>query len=773
MKCHQRYRLLSGLLIWLPLLGQTAADTEFFEKRIRPVFAAKCSQCHNSKTKMGAVDLTSGEAFQQAVNEASLISASNPEDSRLLRLLGWEDKVKMPPTGKLPAEDLKTITEWVKAGALWPGVSKAKADTKWPAGFDERAKYWSFQPVKPQTPPAVKNAKWVQSPIDNFILAKLESKGIQPAKPADKLTLLRRVTFDLTGLPPTEQEIREFTADTSPEAFHKVVERLLASPRYGEKWGRNWLDIARYADSTGNDEDHRYPHAWRYRDYVINSFNSDLPYDQFVREQIAGDLLPSPDGHINKQGIVATGFLAVGQKAIAQQDKKKMLYDVYDEQVEVVGKSILGLTVACARCHDHKFDPILTKDYYSMTSIFASTKSFEDPSPNVAKLLNTPLVEPEVFSAYKAQQETIRKKQFAIEDLVQIGSERFHKEQSLKLAAYMVAARKVAAGAKAADVAREASLREDLLNRWVKYLDKGIANGPDLESWVNLKADATPAEVLAEAQKYQNKSLETLAAWTEKIQRWRVNYKRAVEAADMPPPERPRFDVTMDRFFNDVFLAGGPFASGGKKNTNTEDLLTPVEQAQLKTMRDELESLKKNAMPEPDMACAVQEGEPVQQHVFIRGDYNSPGEPVAKTFPLVLASTRDPKVTKGSGRLELAQWLTMPEHPLTPRVMVNRIWNWHFNEGIVRTPDNFGLMGEKPTHPELLDFLAKQFVENGLEREGDASHDPAFQHVSDGQQCHRRTAAARSREQALVALCAAQTRRRGIARFHACHRRHA
>ena len=418
------------------------------------MFASKCSGCHNAKTKMGGLDLSSGDAFHKSAEAGALISAEKPEESRLLRLLRWEDNVKMPPTGKLPAEDVQAITEWVKNGAIWPGSVAPKSDIRGNSSFEERKKFWAFQPVKPQTPPAVKSAAWLKSPIDNFVLAKLEEKGLAPAAPADKMTLLRRVTFDLTGLPPTEQEMRAFAADASPDAFAKVVDRLLASPRYGEKWGRNWLDVARYADSTGNDEDHRYPHAWRYRDYVIDAFNKDLPYDRFVREQLAGDLLPAKDGSgINRQGIIATGFLAVGQKAIAQQDKKKMLYDVYDEQIEVVGKAFMGLTIACARCHDHKFDPILTKDYYALTSVFASTRAFDDWKPNVSKLLNTPLVPAPVFAAYKAEQDHIRNKQFAADDLLQVGVERFHHEQSQKLASYMVAARKVAAGASLADTA--------------------------------------------------------------------------------------------------------------------------------------------------------------------------------------------------------------------------------------------------------------------------------------------------------------------------------
>lgn len=707
-----RYRLLSALLVCLPLFAETPESTEFFEKRVRPVFAAKCHSCHNAKSKMGALDLTSAEAFQKAAAEASLISREKPAESRILRLLSWEENVKMPPTGKLGQEDLQALTDWVKAGAVWPGAAQPKADSKQQASFEERKRFWAFQPVTHPAPPAVKDTRWVQSPIDRFVLAKLEEKGVQPAPPADKMTLLRRVTFDLTGLPPTEQELQDFVADTSPDAFRKVVDRLLASPRYGEKWGRNWLDVARFADSTGNDEDHRYPHAWRYRDYVIEAFNKDLPYDQFVREQLAGDLMPGPPGKVNREGVIATGFLALGQKAIAQQDKKKMLYDVYDEQIDVVSKTFLGLTVACARCHDHKFDPILTKDYYAFTSIFASTKSFEDWKPNVSKLLSTPLVEPEIYQRYKAEQDYIRNRQFAADDVLQVGVERFHREQSQKLADYMIAARRVAAGANVADVAKERSLREDLVNRWVKYLSKGIANGPDLEPWVALKPDASPDEVAAVAKTFQDRSLKTLAAWTERLQKWRESYKKAVADANMPPPARPKFDVASDRFFDGVFLAGGPFAPG-RKDSAGEELLTETERADVKRIRDEVADLKKKAMPEPDMACAVQEGDAVEQRVFVRGDYNSLGDPVTKGFPVVLASAHDPKITKGSGRLELANWLTQPDHPLTARVMANRIWYWHFGEGLVRTPDNFGKMGERPTNPELLDYLATQFAANG------------------------------------------------------------
>ncbi|HEX5084402.1 MAG TPA: DUF1549 domain-containing protein, partial [Blastocatellia bacterium] len=356
----------------------TSAQEEFFEKRIRPIFAASCQRCHNPRSKVAGLDLTTAEAFQRGGDGGPVINKEKPEESRLLKVVGYDGEMKMPPSGKLKDHEIADLTEWVKMGAPWPGsVTPAPlAITRVASGggpknpaaksFSEEEKaFWAYQPLRAlsaQAPAQIKDEAWAQSPIDRFILRKLEDKNLKPAPPADKMTLLRRATLDLTGLPPTANEMRDFLADQSPDAFNKVVERLLASPRYGERWGRHWLDVARYADSTGNDEDHRYPHAWKYRDYVIESFNNDLPYDQFIREQVAGDLLPAKNpGEVNRRGIIATGFLALGPKAIAQQDKKKMLYDVYDEQVDVTTKAFLGLTVACARCHDHKFDPILTK----------------------------------------------------------------------------------------------------------------------------------------------------------------------------------------------------------------------------------------------------------------------------------------------------------------------------------------------------------------------------------------------------------------------------
>src|SRR5262245_25043733 len=328
---------------------QAVAQQEFFEKRVRPILANSCQRCHNSRAKVGGLDLTTAEGVQRGGDNGPVINREKPEESRLLKVIGYEGEIKMPPSGKLKDHEIAALTEWVKVGAPWPDPIPPADSESWPKSpnarsfTEEERSFWAYQPVKAMkeiAPQQVNGEAWAQSPIDRFILRKLEEKNLKPAPPADKLTLLRRATFDLTGLPPTEYEMRDFLADQSPDAFGKVVERLLASPRYGERFGRHWLDVARYADSTGNDEDHRYPHAWKYRDYVIESFNNDLPYDQFIREQLAGDLLPAKDGgEVNRRGVIATGFLALGPKAIAQQDKKKMLYDVYDEQVDVTTKA--------------------------------------------------------------------------------------------------------------------------------------------------------------------------------------------------------------------------------------------------------------------------------------------------------------------------------------------------------------------------------------------------------------------------------------------------
>ena len=376
----------------------TPQDIEFFESKIRPLLVRNCHRCHDSEERAGGLDLTSAQGFSEGAATGPIVSPGDPSSSRLIEVLSYEGRLKMPPDRRLPPTLLADVRTWIERGAPWPGadldaVPLATRKQNQPFTAEEKA-FWFYQPIADPEPPEVDDESWVRTDIDRFILAALERDGLTPAPRATATTLLRRATFDLTGLPPEVETIDELGADASPSAFDEEVDRLLESRRYGERYGRHWLDVARYADSTGNDEDHRYPWAYRYRDYVIRAFNDDLSYDQFVREQIAGDLLPPPAGEeINRHGIVATGFLALGPKAIAQQDKQRMLYDVWDEQVDVTSRAFMGLTIACARCHDHKFDPIPTGDYYSLVGMFASTRSFEEPSTHVSQLLFVPLVD--------------------------------------------------------------------------------------------------------------------------------------------------------------------------------------------------------------------------------------------------------------------------------------------------------------------------------------------------------------------------------------------
>jgi len=716
------WRFTSSLLLFLAgtcpalLRAQTDTSLEFFEKKIRPLLAENCHACHNAELKTAGLDLSTAEGFFAGGPSGPLVSREDPSSSLLLKVVSYEERLKMPPMGKLSGEQIAGLEQWVGMGAPWPGAEWPELRSKKKAGkeagsagvFSEAERnYWAFQPVRDPAPPEVRNEAWVSNAVDRFILARLEEEGLEPAPPADKLMLLRRATFDLTGLPPTEQEMEDFLADDSPDAFAKVVERLLASPRYGERWGRHWLDIARYADSAGNDEDHRYPYAWRYRDYVIRAFNEDLPYGQFVREQIAGDLLPPADGReINRRGIVATGFLALGPKAVAQQDKKKMLYDVYDEQINVLSKTFLGLTVACARCHDHKFDPILQKDYYALAGIFARTRNFEDAQSHVSKLLFRPLVPEEEYGRYLAHREKLLETQFAMEGVIAAEESRYAEALVPSLAGYMRGARDVLdEGAAVEETAAALRLKPRILARWVEFLRPREQQREYLREWF----EAEPGEAIHAAREYQCRYEQRLAEWNRRLDQWRETRRRMLKEMNMPPPPKPEFDREKDLFFHDVAFDGGPFALSEE---DYERVFRPESLESLKRLRAELKTLEETAPPEPDMACAVEEDEPVEQALFIRGDHNNPGETVQRGFPRILAGENHID-TGQSGRLELANWIARPDNPLTARVMVNRIWLWHFGEGIVRTPHNFGKLGDEPAHPELLDFLARRFVESG------------------------------------------------------------
>jgi len=567
--------------------------------------------------------------------------------------------------------------------AQTPDSPKKKAYTQGQRNF------WSFRAIKDPGPVPT---------IDSFILAKLNEKGLAPAKQASKLELIRRATLDLTGIAPTEQEIDAFLADQSPDAFAKVVDRLLASERYGEKWGRHWLDIARYADSTGADEDHRYPYAWRYRDYVISAFNRDMPYNMFVKEQIAGDLMPSPEGGVNVEGIVATGFLSIGPRLIAEQDKPKMLYDFIDEQIDTTTRGILGLTVACARCHDHKFDPIATADYYSLAAIFANTKSFSRiGTGGVSDIYYAPLAPADVVLQWNEQQAKLANQRRRIAALQDHEAEAYAAPLRPRVAEYMLATRHPEAAA---------GLDPVVLKRWTKFLTPDKDPNPLLDRWYK----ATEANEKEIAAAYQKDFDTEFAGWSAKRTKWNAFLSAATDGTALParPPLK-------DGDF--MFLSAVMFDRGnGPLNLPEPEMAKNYPEKTsfaIAYFRVKLADWTRDGPQEPPMASAVTEGKPVTQHVLIRGNTAAEGEVVPRRFPTIIAGDDQPELPPGSGRLQFAEWLASDKNPLTARVFVNRVWGWHFGDGLVRTTSNWGLLGEKPSHPELLDYLTARFIEDG------------------------------------------------------------
>jgi mono/diheme cytochrome c family protein len=689
-------------LATMPLLGQQGP--EFFETKIRPVLAENCYACHGAKMHIAGLDLSTAASFAKGGERGSLVDHASPDKSLLLTAVSYLGDFKMPPKGKLKPEQIENLSAWVKGGAAWPGGSVAPQPTQTVAKYrftKEQREFWAFQPIRDPALPAVTNTAWVKSPIDRFILSELEKKALAPAPPADKPTLLRRVTYDLTGMPPTREEIAEFLADKSPNAFAKVVDRLLASPRYGERWGRHWLDVARYADSAGDDDDNLYPYAYKYRDWVIDAFNKDMPFDRMVRLQIAGDLLPADKpGEVNTEGIIATGFIALGQKPLTEQNKPQMLYDIADEQLDTTGRALMGLTLGCARCHDHKFDPIPTADYYSMASMFHATRTLDIVDKLVSTVLMVPLAPKDVTSRYREHEDRIKSKTLQMDAVVGKAGEARADGLIAQAAAYMVAA---------ARNEKPAGLDSDLIDRWAKYLTPGNEVRPHLIKWNEAVAGGKADVIEASAKEYQH-ALETRAAsWWKTMAEWRESVRASAEKGTLPP-EAPKFEGGEDRFFFETTLEKGPFALPDK---NPEKVLNADVQAKVAAFQVDVDALKKASPPELPLSCGVEEGIPGEARILIRGNVASKGAVVPRQFLQIIAGENQTPVKNGSGRLEMAEWLTSANHPLTARVIANRIWQNHFGEGIVRTPNNYGRTGEPPTHPELLDYLARQFMQSG------------------------------------------------------------
>ncbi len=892
-----------------------AEDVEFFEKNVRPVLVDNCYKCHSAESEKvkGGLLLDTQAGLLKGGDSGPAIVAGDPEKSLLIKAVRYtDDELKMPPKGKkLSDAQIADLVAWVKMGAPDPramsSTNGAVTAVKPPYDFAAARQQWAFQKPKDPTPPTVKNKRWVKSPIDQFVLAKLEAKNLTPAPPADKRALIRRATFDLTGLPPTPQEVADFLNDKSSRAFAKVVERLLASPHYGERWGRHWLDVVRYTDSwdSRSSGDSDISESYRYRDWVVNSLNRDLPYDQFIRQQIAGDLLQPKDANqIDTNAIIATGMYAIGNWGNGDADKDKILTDIADDQVDVTGRAFLGLTLACARCHNHKFDPIPTADYYAMAGIFFSSHILPKLTPKGAG--EVPLFIP---LASKAELERRQQRETRTAELEKQINEATD-QQIILLAKSMLpqagsyldatALAEIAPDAKPA-VASEGGFQPSpgLLQLWRNYLGYGdsrllarithdYSDKPGLHALRNANNADTPAGLINASGQMISVGTITLPAQSVAIHPsprggvaagWKspvtvtVDIKGRVQDADPNCGDGIEWKIEVRRGASTTELASGAIPNGGAQNfaegkgadklqsvkisagdslnlivlpkgeyscdatvvefdlsdhanpkhtwnltgdliahandganpypdaqghpavwsiydteghagvgevaagsplakwfeavnrrsasdaatasaaiqlalsapsTNSgvtklyEDLTNShsafwagaanVEQSfpdetrkPIETKKAELASLKKTPLPPLARANGMQEGGvPESPHagthdvkVHVRGRYDRLADVAPRGFPRILAGDNQKPITEGSGRLELADWIASPDNPLTARVMVNRIWQHHFGEGIVRTPNNYGKLGTPPTHPELLDFLAHRFVESG------------------------------------------------------------
>jgi hypothetical protein len=833
---------LAGTMLAARTDEPTAEQLDFFEKNIRPVLADNCYRCHSTTGKQrGDLILDTKEGLLKGGENGAVIVPGHPEKSRLYQAILFTDaKLKMPKDGKLTRQQIDDIGKWIAMGAPWPKTDKTTKINIKKFDLAERAKHWSFQPVKKQTLPPVKTKGWATSPIDYFILNKLEQVGLQPNLPADRATLLRRVYFDLIGLPPSPADIDAFLKDDSPKAFEKVVDRLLASPQYGERWGRHWLDLVRFAETCGHEFDFEMPEAWKYRDYVIRAFNDDLPYDQLVREHIAGDLLPKPRrnalGKFN-ESILGTGFWFLGEAKHSPVDVLGDQADRLDNQIDVFAKTFLGLTVSCARCHDHKFDPITTKDYYALAGYLQSSRFqrafIDDPEPvdkgtshlqalrakmhhlvvpvvaarlkeqcqqlppggtcvpaSVQKIAGNPRhplhpwvalksVEPKDFADKRQQlhkqlvgQAPNPQKQDVFADF-SMGrydnwfvtgqgfgqtptkpGETIFQDSAVKPVAHLMTPHVAHSGLVSNRL--QGALRSQtftISKNKIHYLTLGkggqirlIIDGylliknpiygglefsvnhgdepkwhtQDVSMWLGHRAyveilddgdgwigldkivfadDGPPAkgvnplvlDLLADAgvtsanilaERYRQLLLQSLDAWQSGTLAKATHPAARVELLNWLLAELSQIDSSAKEMQNQL-----------------STLLAAYKHAEMK-------------LPAPGRAMAMMDGTPINEKVYIRGNHQTKGAQVTRRFLEVFGPDKALPIS-GSGRLELAERLLEPTNPLTARVMVNRLWKHHFGQGIVASVDNFGVLGEKPSHPELMDWLASEFIRQG------------------------------------------------------------
>jgi hypothetical protein len=716
------------------------SNEDFFENNVRPILVNNCSGCHIESVS-GGLKLDSREALLKGGDMGPVLVPGDPDKSLIITAVHQNTPLKMPKGGKLTPQEVADLTQWVKQGAVWPKSAPGtvfSASLKTGVITDKQRAFWSFQPLKVVSFPDVKDSHWAKTPIDKFILAKMQEAGIKPSAQADRRTLIRRATYDLTGLPPTQEEADAFEKDKSPKAWENLVDRLLASPKYGERWGRHWLDVARYAedDVRGLDPKGRgympFSGAYRYRDWVIKSFNQDMPYDQFLRLQIAGDKIPAKTKLEQEDYLTATSYLGAGPWVWDQAEPIQGRADERNERVDAVTRGTLGLTVACARCHNHKYDPITQKDYYALIGVFANSTYKEYPTVSEAQA-----------AAYESNQARLEKLQIYLQDYTRTETRQLSDALAYQTSSYMVAAWNVLGKPKSTveEAASQGKLDPEVLRRWVDYLTPGKPLQYDyLKDWrAMIAADGgteDEAKVLAEGFQRQLLLVRQHSRDVEEqndiirdkndVPKHRVHDAKPSEfdTDDQFCPgcalELKTIPIDEAKLYSDIFVT-----RNGDQETKfvpgvlvfvgwdlTSRLGAPL-QAYIKAQQKEIGELKKKLAPEnyPYVHGMADKPQIADVKLNVRGNPHSLGDTVPRRFLTVLTTPSTKPYSEGSGRLELAD--DIAGSPLAMRVIVNRVWKWHFGTGIVNTPDNFGVVGEEPTDPELLEYLAHEFEANG------------------------------------------------------------
>jgi len=713
-----------------------AEQIEFFEKEIRPVLVKRCYACHGSKKQEASLRLDSHAWMMKGSDSGVAVIPGDPVKSRIIQVIQYhDDDSQMPPAGKMPPTEIAALTRWVEMGTPWPISDQDAKAVPVNGAYDYAAisqNHWAFRPVSHPELPKVKNQQQVSSPVDHFVLARLEAKGLTLSPPIDRRKLIRRASVDLTGLPPSYQEVEAFVNDAAPNAYEKLIDRLLASPHYGERWGRHWLDVARYADTKGYvfTSERRYPYSYTYRDYVIRAFNEDLPYDRFIQEQIAADQL---DRSGDDRALAALGFLTVGQRY------RGNIHDITDDRIDLVSRGLLGLTASCARCHDHKFDPVPIKDYYSLYGIFVSS---HEPEEKDLPLIGKSKSEKE-FKEYQAER---AKRQQKVDNYIKEEARKFRADSRLKIAEVLQA---VAEKDKLAYDGEQPQYEKEEPNRryvdlWRSFLN-GKAKGyrPVFAPWLEItaikaKKEEYPVRVSEVIQKFSNQEGETQpekrvnrlivhalknnppqsiydvcrvygTVFNEVEQAWVKTLEEAKQAKAALPEKLA--DPDAEELRQILYHPETPTAAG---DDVVQGMFNRAQRDQIRRFEKEIETLDVTSPGAPPRAMVMYDNEkPVTPHVHLRGNPGRRGEQTPRQFFRILAGEARKPFQKGSGRLELAQSITSRDNPLTARVFVNRVWMHHFGEGLVRTPSDFGVRSEAPTHPELLDYLAYRFMQEG------------------------------------------------------------